>query len=351
MRIRVPVLLLALPLPAQEPAPPAIDAVAIGRLVDEARAKDGLPGVVVGVLHGKERAVVARGTGGADAAPALDGDTVFEIGSITKAFTGILLAELCARGEVTLETRVQELLPEGVTVPRRGREITLLDLATHRSSLPRIPSNLESASLLDPYAGYGPDRLHEFLAEYSLRRDVGERYDYSNLGAGLLGHALALQAKTGYEALLRERVLAPLGMRDTFLTVPAAARARLAVGHLPNGQPARSWSFDCLAGCGALRSTANDMLRFAACNLGTVETPLREVLRAAQQPRRDAEGPVRIGLGWHVTPWGEDDPVVWHNGRVRPPRPPPPVLVLANRAASVDALGIRILRLVGGGAR
>lgn len=357
MTVSTALTLFALLAPVQDPAsaqaPKPLDEAAIGAAVEAKRERDGLRGVVVGVLRGDERVVVARGDGGKGVERALDGDTLFEIGSATKAYTGILLAIAVERGEVELDTPVHELLPKDVAMPARGRAITLLDLTTHHSSLPRLPGNLRPAKALDPYAGYGAEQLYEFLSELELGRDVGAEYEYSNLGAGLLGHVLALRAKQDWYALLRERVLEPLGMRDTMLVTAEADEPRLAQPYLTGGMRGLPWTWDCLAPCGGLRSTVNDQLRFCAANLGLIETPILAALRASHVPHADAQGPVKVALGWHVTPWGDDDPVVWHNGRtggyasmlmIRP-KFRAAVVVLTNRGLSVDELGTDLMRL------
>src|SRR5690606_1772430 len=133
------------------------------------------------------------------------------------------------RGEVELDQPVADLLPDDVSVPERdGRQITLLDLATYRSGLPRLPDNLEPADPAQPYADYSAEDLHDFLSEYELQRDIGAAYEYSNLGVGLLGHVLALNAGMDYETLLRERILDPLGMDDTMLAIPEDMEDRFA---------------------------------------------------------------------------------------------------------------------------
>src|SRR5208283_4407870 len=119
---------------------------------------------------------------------ALDGDTVFEIGSITKVFTALLLADMAQRGEVALTDPVSKYLPKGVKMPgRNGHAIMLQDLATHTSGLPRLPSNMKPKDFMNPYADYTPELLYQFLSSYELPRDPGSKWEYSNLGAGLLG--------------------------------------------------------------------------------------------------------------------------------------------------------------------
>src|SRR5581483_8490814 len=225
------------------------------------------------------RQVMAEGRVAAGSAHKPDANTVFEIGSATKVFTSLLLADMIERGEVKADTPVAELLPASVKVPaRNGRVITLLDLSMQVSGLPRIPDNID-ASDPNPYAKYTPDKLYAFLNSYTLTRDPGEKYEYSNLGVGLLGLALARKLGMSYEGAVRKRILEPLGMKSTSITLSADQKKRLAAGYDGGLSPAHNWDFDALAGCGALRSTADDLLRFVAANLGFVDTPLKGAMR------------------------------------------------------------------------
>ena len=144
-------------------------------------------GVVVGVIEPSGRRIVTYGRTSANATTPLNGDTLFEIGSMTKVFTLLLLAEAVQRGEVALTDPISKYLPASVKVPERGRAITLQDLSTHSSGLPRMPGNMKPRDPENPFADYSVDQLYQFLSTYELTRDVGATYEYSNLGAGLLG--------------------------------------------------------------------------------------------------------------------------------------------------------------------
>ncbi len=309
-------------------------------------------GIVVGVIAAGERRVVSYGRLTADDPRELDGDTVYEIGSITKVFTAILLADLAEEGAVKLETPVQRLLGPDVSVPtRNGAEITLLHLATHSSGLPRLPSNMRPANAANPYADYTVAQLNEFLSSYELERDIGEAVEYSNLGAGLLGHALALSQETDYDTLVSARLLEPLGMADTSITLSSSQQERLAIGHSVQLRPVANWDLPTLAGAGALRSTVNDMLTFVEANLGLVESPLHAAMAVTHAPRRDFAPPdMRIGLGW-VTRRGHGRELHWHNGGTGGYRSflgfdlesQTGVVVLSNSGDSVDDLGFHLL--------
>ena len=149
-------------------------------------------GIVVGVMEADGTTFIAAyGDAGAEARP-LGQRSVFEIGSISKVFTGILLADMVAQGEVSLSDPVSKYLPDGVTMPSRGgREITLLDLSVHHSGLPRLPDNMSPADPANPYADYSVEQMYSFLSGYELQRDIGSQYEYSNFSTGLLGHVLA----------------------------------------------------------------------------------------------------------------------------------------------------------------
>jgi CubicO group peptidase (beta-lactamase class C family) len=301
--------------------------------------------LVFGVADGDKSEVVAFGR--LDNGKVPDGDTVYEIGSITKTFTATLLARAVKSGHLTLEMPVSQLL-DGFKVPsRNGKEITLGALATQYSGLPRLPANMLSADPGNPYADYDGARLKAFLAEYELPRDPDATYEYSNLGFGLLGYALAQSEHVSYAEMAGEGIFKPLGMTMSGLAFTDAMRAHLAPGHDDNGKPAKNWDLDALAGAGAIRSTANDMLRYLRVNMGLDPSPLAEAMQFAQAPRRDMNRNLRIGLAWITTARG----IVWHNGGTGGYRSflgfdadrRRGVVILCNTAADVDDLGFAVL--------
>lgn len=272
-------------------------------------------GIVVGVIDRRGRRIIAYGVRNQADARALDGDTLFEIGSMTKVFTSLLLEEAVLKGQMKLDDPVVKYLPAGVKAPERdGKEITLIDLATHTSGLPRLPSNLSITSLDNPYANYTVEELYQFLAAYKLPRDIGSKYEYSNLGAGLLGNALSYHQGLTYEALVRRDILAPLHMDSTTITLSPALRARMATGHDASLDVVSNWDLPALAGAGALRSDAHDLLTFLAAELGYLHTPLESAMRAQWRPRRPTGQPnMEVSLGWHIRKTADGE-VVWHNG-------------------------------------
>jgi CubicO group peptidase (beta-lactamase class C family) len=306
---------------------------------------------VVGWSEGGKRHFVSYGNRVAGG-PALDERTGFEIGSITKAFTGTLLADLVARGEVKLDDPIAPYLPQGAKAPERGgKVITLLDLATHSSGLPRLPGNFAPKDTENPYADYGEDRMYAFLTGYNLTRDIGAQYEYSNFGMGLLGALLARKLNLSYEQAITQRVLTPLGLTETRITLTPDFMARFATGHSGAFAPTKAWDLDALAGAGALRSTASDLLRFAELNLSPEKTRLAQALTSATDPvRPTATAGMRIGLGWHAMD-RSGHPIIWHNGGTGGFRSfvgfdrstGRAVAVLTNTTQSIDDIGLHLI--------
>jgi len=308
-------------------------------------------GIVVGIIDAKGPSYFAYGRADRDRKQRLDENTVFEIGSITKAFTGILLADAAERGEASLDDPINKFLPPEMKLPERnGKKITLLDLATHRSGLPRLPENIDLSNERDPYAAYDQKLLYAFLSGYSLERDIGETYEYSNFGMGLAGHLLARAAGKTYEQLVIERICGPLGLGDTRITLSPEQRGRFAQGH-DGTKETDPWNLNALAGAGALRSTAKDMLRFLSANLGMVESPLSPALRRSHENRRPTGQPDQsVALGWHVRTT-HDTEIIWHNGGTGGfhsfsgfvPAKKIGAVVLTNSTDDIDEIGLHIL--------
>jgi CubicO group peptidase (beta-lactamase class C family) len=302
--------------------------------------------LVFGVVDGDNSEVVVFGR--LDDGKAPDGDTVYEIGSITKTFTATLLAQAALAGRLSLETPVGQLLPDFTIPSRDGKEITLGDLATQHSGLPRLPSDFMPADPDNPYADYDAAKLKASLAGYKLPRDPGAAYEYSNLGLGLLGYALAQSAHVSYGELVDREILKPLGMTMSGTAFTDTMRAHLAPGHDEQGKPAKNWDLDALAGAGAIRSTASDMLRYLRANMGIDSSPLSPAMMSAQEPRRDMAKTLKVGLAWITTTRG----IVWHNGGTGGYRSflgftggdrRHGVIVLSDSAISVDDLGLATL--------
>lgn len=270
-----------------------------------------MPGAVVAVVSDGEEHLIALGS---IASHPHTHDGCWEIGSITKVFTGMLLADLAVRGEVRLDDPIGEHLPDAVArrLPPPDRQPTLHDLATHHAGLPSIPFPLlVRVRGPNPYAKLDEAKVFGQLGS-KTKRPNHPKFRYSNFGMGLLGHILERVAGQPYAHLLRERLLDPLGLDHT-----GVGRCRSGPETVPGfrkGKPTPPWDFGALAACGALRSTPSDLLCFAQAVLAQPTGPLGDAISLAVEPRRDGPGrDMRIGLGWmtRMTPTG---PVLWHNG-------------------------------------
>lgn len=301
-------------------------------------------GIVVGIVDQHGSRVISHGKLDNGTGRDVDGDTLFEIGSVTKVFTALLLQDMVERGEMKLEDPAQKYLPGSVQMPTyRGKEITLLHLATHTAGLPSAPDNLSPPTWRDPDPQdvYTVEQLHTFLSLYQLKRAPGTKEEYSNLGMQLLGHLIANKAGQSYEQLVLERICRPLGMESTRITLTPGLRSRLAIGHSMPGARVPAMDF-LLPGAGGLRSTANDLTRFISAYAGLSSTPLNSLMRKAMEFH-----PVESG-GKLMLAWGGNDTFFGHNGGTFgckaiigfDPRLRRGVLVLSNCRSSgiVDAL-------------
>lgn len=284
---------------------------ATGALVRDGHA----PAAVAAAVRGDERVVVAAGRLGLGPAPAADTGALFALGSVTKTFTGLLLAELVAHGEVAHDDPIEEYLPVEA-MPRRRADppVTLLDLATHTGGLPRLPRNIYRHGLghwiSDPYGAYRTADLYRATARLRPGRRTVR---YSTFGVGLLGRLLANAVGTDYPALLAHRVLGPLGMTGSGVPTTGSPPARAATGHR-RGRPVRPWTFDALAPAGALHSSGDDLLRYLDAHLHPHTTPLAAALLDTHRPRRTcAGGRDRMGLVWMCRVIGGRT-LFWHTG-------------------------------------
>jgi len=302
-------------LAAQQPQPRMFPSdSSVLAILEQRVAEKRSAGIVVGMLEPDGRVrVVAFGDAG-PGQPALDSNSVFEIGSISKVLTATLLAELVQEGKVSLDDPVQKFLPASVRMPaRNGKVITLANLSEQNSGLPRMPSNFHPADPKNPYADYTVQQMYDFLSGYTLTRDPGAKFEYSNLGVGLLGHVLALSQGKSYEELARERIWNPLHMTHTAITLTPWMKEHLALGHDEAGKVTPNWDLPTLAGAGAIRSNVADMLKFADANVHPERGPLGRAMAFAHQPRAEAGPGTSIGLNWMVQHVGADT-LIWHNG-------------------------------------
>jgi D-alanyl-D-alanine-carboxypeptidase/D-alanyl-D-alanine-endopeptidase len=251
--------------------------------------------------------------------------SIYEIGSITKTFTGLILSQMVEQGKVKLEDPVRELLPAGTVQKPAGPEISLLDVATQHSGLPRMPDNFKPVDESNPYADYHASDMYAFLANHGVQRPGNATFLYSNYGFGLLGQALSVRGGEPYPQLLKDEVLDPLGMHDTAIALSPEQQARFLPGHTGDHRPAHAWDLDAFAGAGAIRSTAPDMLIYLEANLHPDQVKRVNASAAAStisaaivhdhELHAEALGGMnssqKIALAWLYNPATGD---FWHNG-------------------------------------
>jgi len=243
----------------------------------------------------------------------VDENTIYEIGSISKVFTGILLAQQVLNGEINLDDDIARLLPNSISVSTMGdTKITFGHLTDHTSGFPRMPDNFAPANPNNPYADYTVDQMYTFVSTYQPVRSVGAEYEYSNFAQGLLGHLLAKNKNTDYEDLMVQTIAEPLEMNDTRIEFTEGMKENLALGHSGN-KVVENWDIPTLAGAGAIRSSSSDMAKFISANLGYTNTALHEAMELSHEPRHSKANGMSVGMGWHIKQ-GEQGDVVWHNG-------------------------------------
>ncbi len=327
-------------------------------------------GLVVGAIAGKEEFLRGFGALRVGGTQPPDAETVFEIGSISKVFTGILLARAIETGKMELDDRIADLLPEGWTLPEPARSITMRHCTTHTSGLPRLPTNLLNfAGALrlaflgnDPYRDYTEEKFRQALAMVKLNHEPGTRHEYSNFGAGLLGFVLAKHNGSDYESLVTDRICRPLGMHGTVIAddertrnrLPSKYRSILKLGPVSFGLKSDDWRIpNHLAGAGAIRSTGRDMMTFLKANMGLVSTPIDAAIRRSHRELFRDTGGLTIGMNW-IRSFDDElaQNIIWHNGGTGGFRTylgftedrQFGVFVLGNTANSVNALAVEILK-------
>ena len=267
-------------------------------------------GMVVALVDEDSTKILAAGKLGNDAGDRVDGDTVFEIGSVTKTFTALLLLDAAQRGEVKLDDPVAKYLPAEVKLPtHNGKEITLLNLAAQDSGLPFNADNHTGADWAERFATYTVPRMYGFLSRYRLTQAPGEKFQYSNIGVGLLGHVLARNAGSDFESLVKERICRPLSMQSTGISLSPAQTARFAVGHDETGNRAANFELPAIPGAGALRSTANDLAKYVGAEIGIGPPAMVAIMQKSHEVQhRDAQ--VRDAFaGVSALPWFDEG--VW----------------------------------------
>lgn len=307
-------------------------------------------GAVIGYFDGDKVEYFSYGKTRTKNGENVDENSVFEIGSISKVFTTILLANKVINGEMKLSDPISLYLPEHIKTPKRqGEEITLKDLATHSSGFPRMPNNISPSNRNNPYADYTIKELYSFISSHTLSRDIGERFEYSNLGMGLLGHILELQSGINYEDLIIKNITDPLKMDATRVKLTQPMKAKLAFPY-SQGRKVENWDFkSTFVGAGGIRSTAKDMVKFLQANILQKESSIKKaMLFSHKSTYKIKETDSEMGLGWL---FANDKTIIWHGGNTAGyscfigfiPGTEKGVVVLTNSTADVKGIGAKLI--------
>ena len=274
-------------------------------------------GLSIGILKGGNISYFSYGKRDINKDGSPDENTLYEIASLTKLFTALLLAEAEQNGEVKLDDSLRKHL---VLVPthtsKNGSDIRLIDLATHTSGLPENQDSIKlySTSQRNPFKKKDIKTLYDFISKLDLVRIPGKKYVYSNIGMGLLGHVLAKRTDLGYERYIVERLFKPLRMNNTKIVPGPKEEGLLATGHDADGNIVLSnWFSPGLEGCGALRSNVMDMMKYVKINVYPEESKLSSSIIKAQQVHFKVDEKMLIGLGWIILPQLE---ILAHSGCV-----------------------------------
>lgn len=266
-------------------------------LVDQAIAQfmhdHEIPGVSVAIFDGKNDKILSYGVMDKNTRQHVTENTIFEIASVTKVFTTTAIALHILKGEVALKDPISKFIPALADKTKAISRVTILELATHSSSLPRVGGNWHKD---------GFPKIVRFLQKWQPEEPIGTQYKYSNLGFGLLGYALENIENRSYEDVIKGDILAPLGMNMTFTVVPQSMNAYHATGYDNNGNPTPRRHHGYIPGSGALRSTTKDLLKFLKANMAIIGPPqLIKAMQFAQQPFYEVRKHFFMGLGWQRT--------------------------------------------------
>lgn len=311
------------------------------------------PGIAVAIYEDGKTSYLTFGLANIEAKEVVTSKTLFEIGSITKTFTCTALANAVVKNEMGLEDNAQKYLPPMIVLPtKNGKQISILNLATARSGLPRMPSNFGPRDSQNPYIDYTEKELFAFLTHTELNADPGAQYEYSNLGMGLLGYLTAKKKGVSYSKLIKETILSPLDMKQTFISGERNDKL-LATGYADkNKMQAWTWTDQSvLTGAGGIVSNVEDMMKYLVAQFNTTDATLKKTFELARQERGAAGNlTYQIGLGWHLA----DHKYVWHNGGTGgfrsfagfDPEGKRAIVVLTNSTNGADDLGFHWLNNV-----
>ncbi|MBE9600290.1 serine hydrolase [Pedobacter sp. MC2016-24] len=288
--------------PSNNPLKDALD-LAVERAVRPYIQKGNTSGLVLAVMNKGTVRKYSYGSSDRKTRQLPDAEkTIFEIGSVTKTFNTLMLAQEVVAGKMKLNDPINLYLPDAIPpLQFQGRPITLQDLANHTSGLPRLPANIFNGKVdpKDPYKHYTPDSLFSFLKNYHPVVMPGTVFSYSNYGAGVLGTILERKLQLSFEQLILSKICKPLAMEHTSVTLNAYA---LAQGYNETGEATAPWDLASLKGSGAIRSTLNDMVKYTRAQM-EMTGPLAKAITLSHEPTFKGKDQ-SMGLGWRISQYG-----------------------------------------------
>ncbi len=276
----------------------------------------------------------------------------YEIGSLSKVFTAILLSNLVEEGTITLDQPISLFLPDTLKKNADLAKITFQMLANHTSGFPRLPDNFDKVKGYnenDPYKVYDKKALYSYLSSFKNKKTPGEEYEYSNLGYAILGDIICSIYKKPYEQIVREIICKPLDMNNTFQVLDPKRKDTFKV-YNKEGQEVTPWSFDTFSAAGGLKSTVEDLLKFVNAQFKMPQSPLENAMANTKLFTFFLPPDTDLGLAWHMNLL-DDLTFYWHNGGTAgsssylalSPDKKSAVIILSNTAISVDDKGKSIL--------
>jgi len=338
--------------PSDNPLKDSLDLM-VEHLVRPYIQKGNTCGLVLAVIHKGKMRKYSYGSVGKKVKQLPDSENmIFEIGSVTKTFNSLILAQEVVAGRMKLNDPINLYLPDSIPALNfQGKPITLQDLANHTSGFPRLPANIFNARVdpKDPYKHYLPDSLYSFLRHYHPSVVPGTVFSYSNFGAGVLGTILERKSGSSFESLIVNRICKPLGMDHTSVTLNDAAQKNFAQGYNETGEMTAPWDLASLKGSGAIRSTLNDMIKYTRAQM-EIKGPLRKAITLSHQPTYIGKDQ-SMGLGWRINRSGQHT-YLHHSGGTGGFRSivgfdtdrQVAIIILSNAAEDVTTIGERFLK-------
>lgn len=308
-------------------------------------------GISIGIVQNNETTFYHYGETKKETASLPNNNTIYEIGSISKTFTGYLLAQSINSKKINLDDDIRNyMVAKYPNLEFEGKPILIKHLVNHTSTLPRLPANLDQQPNFDienPYANYSKEMISKYLQELVLKAQPGITQEYSNLGMALLAIILENKYRKTYNALLKTYITLPLKMKNTFENVPKQQKVNFATGYSASGVEVKHWDLVNFVGAGGIKSTIQDMILYLQENMSGINSNI--VLSHELTFESDKQS---TGFAWMVNKMKDNNTFIWHNGGTGGftsfcgfiKEKQTGIVILNNSANSVDNLAVSILK-------